>query len=130
MQAIIATTPPQRCYKWGLFDREPLAEWTRARATLLGDAAHPMTPFLAQGVVMAFEDGLVLARALATAESWQEGLARYEATRRERCTFVMRESHVNAHRMYSRDPDNYSSSSHKTAESLGLYAYNPVTVPV
>lgn len=130
VQAIIAATPPERCFKWGLFDREPLPQWTCARATLLGDAAHPMTPFLAQGAVMALEDGLVLARALAAAQSWQEGLARYEAARRERCTFVMRESHVNARRMYSRDPDNYSSSSHKTAESLGLYAYNPVTVPV
>lgn len=130
VQAIIAATPPERCFKWGLFDREPLGQWTRGRATLLGDAAHPMTPFLAQGAVMAIEDGMVLARALQAAADWEEGLARYEAARRERGTFVMRESHVNARRMYSRDPDNYSSSSHRTAESLGLYAYNPVTVPV
>ncbi|MBL8201024.1 MAG: FAD-dependent monooxygenase [Chromatiales bacterium] len=130
VQAIIAATPPERCFKWGLFDREPLGQWTRGRATLLGDAAHPMTPFLAQGAVMAIEDGMVLARALEAAADWREGLARYEAARRERGTFVMRESHVNARRMYSRDPDNYGSSSHKTAESLGLYAYNPLTVPV
>ena len=50
--------------------------------------------------------------------------------RRDRATLVMRESHVNARRMYSRDPDNYTQASHKNAESLGLYAYNPVTVPV
>ncbi|GMW06328.1 MAG: salicylate hydroxylase [Nevskiales bacterium] len=130
VQAIIAATPPQRCFKWGLFDREPLPQWTRGRATLLGDAAHPMTPFLAQGAVMAIEDGMVLARAMQAASGWQEGLARYEAARRERGTFVMRESHVNARRMYSRDPDNYGSSSHRTAESLGLYAYNPLTAPV
>jgi len=107
-----------------------LAQWTRGRASLLGDAAHPMTPFLAQGAVMAIEDGMVLARALAAAADWREALARYEAARRERGTFVMRESHVNARRMYSRDPDNYNNSSHKTAETLGLYAYNPVTVAV
>lgn len=130
VQAIIAATPPDGCFKWGLFDREPLDRWTKGRATLLGDAAHPMTPFLAQGAVMAIEDGMVLARALAAAAGWQEGLERYEAARRERGTFVMRESHVNARRMYSRDPDNYGSSSHRTAESLGLYDYNPVTVPV
>jgi len=130
VQAIIAATPPERCFKWGLFDREPLERWTRGRATLLGDAAHPMTPFLAQGAVMALEDAMVLARALQAAGDWREGLARYEAARRERGAFVMRESHVNARRMYSRDPDNYSSSSHRTAESLGLYAYDPVTVPV
>ncbi len=130
VQAIIAATPPERCFKWGLFDREPLPQWTRGRATLLGDAAHPMTPFLAQGAVMAVEDGMVLARALAAASDWQEGLARYEAARRERGSFVMRESHVNARRMYSPDPDQYTTSSHKSAESLGLYAYNPVTVLV
>ena len=130
VQAIIAATPPERCFKWGLFDREPLEQWTLGRTTLLGDAAHPMTPFLAQGAVMAIEDGMVLARALEAASDWREGLARYEAARRERGTFVMRESHVNARRMYSRDPDNYSISSHKTAESLGLYAYDPVTVTV
>ncbi len=130
VQSIIAATPPERCFKWGLFDREPLSQWTRGRATLLGDAAHPMTPFLAQGAVMAIEDGMILARAMQASGSWEEGLARYEAARRERGTFVMRESHVNARRMYSRDPDNYSGSSHRTAESLGLYAYNPLTVPV
>lgn len=130
VQAIIAATPPERCFKWGLFDREPLAQWTRGRATLLGDAAHPMTPFLAQGAVMAIEDGMVLARALKASADWPEGLARYEAARRERGSFVMRESHVNAQRMYSRDPGQYTTSSHQSAEALGLYAYNPVTVPV
>jgi len=130
VQAIIAATAPDRCFKWGLFDRQPLPQWTRGRATLLGDAAHPMTPFLAQGAVMAIEDGMVLARALEAGTDWREGLARYEAARRERGSFVMRESHVNARRMYSRDPDQYTTPSHKSAESLGLYAYNPVTVPV
>ncbi len=130
VQAIIAATPPERCFKWGLFDREPLPQWTQGRATLLGDAAHPMTPFLAQGAVMAIEDGMILARVFEVAEDWREALARYEAARRERGAFVMRESHGNARRMYSRDPDNYSSSSHKTAETLGLYSYNPVTVAV
>jgi salicylate hydroxylase len=79
---------------------------------------------------MAIEDGMILARVFEAAKDWREAFARYEAARRERGTFVMRESHVNARRMYSRDPDNYSSSSHKTAESLGLYSYNPVTVAV
>jgi salicylate hydroxylase len=130
VQAILAATPAGQCFKWGLFDRQPLAQWTRGRATLLGDAAHPMTPFLAQGAVMAIEDGVVLARAVEAAADWQEALARYEAARRERSTLVMRESHINAGRMYNRDPDHYTGSSHRNAESLGLYAYNPLTVPV
>ena len=51
----------ERCYKWALYDRDPLPHWTKGRATLLGDAAHPMLPYLAQGAAQAVEDGYVLA---------------------------------------------------------------------
>ncbi len=53
------------CFKWGIFDRDPIGQWTRGRVTLLGDAAHPTMPNLAQGANMAIEDGYVLARNLA-----------------------------------------------------------------
>src|SRR5438445_336915 len=52
-------------YKWALMVRPPLERWTMKRVTLAGDAAHSMLPFLAQGAVMAIEDGCVLARCLA-----------------------------------------------------------------
>jgi salicylate hydroxylase len=51
-------------FKWGIYDRDPLPQWTAGRITLLGDAAHPTMPTLAQGANMAIEDGYVLARAL------------------------------------------------------------------
>lgn len=51
----------EHCFKWGIFDRDPRHEWTRGRVTLLGDAAHPTMPTLAQGANMAIEDGYVLA---------------------------------------------------------------------
>jgi salicylate hydroxylase len=51
----------ERCYKWALYDRDPLPRWTQGRVTLLGDAAHPMLPYLAQGAAQALEDGYVLA---------------------------------------------------------------------
>lgn len=130
VQQILAATPPENLFRWGLFDRQPLARWTRGRATLLGDAAHPMTPFLAQGAAMAIEDAMILARAMQAAADWPEALARYEAARRERATFVMLESHANARRMYTRDPDNYNASAHRNEEAIGLYAYNPLTVTV
>ena len=55
----------EHVFKWGIYDRDPLPQWTRGRLTLLGDAAHPTMPTLAQGANMAIEDGYVLARALA-----------------------------------------------------------------
>jgi salicylate hydroxylase len=77
-----------RCFKWGVFDRDPLPQWTKGCATLLGDAAHPMLPFLAQGAAMAIEDGYVLARELARAGDVALALARYEAERRPRTARV------------------------------------------
>ncbi len=75
-------------FKWGLFDRDPLPQWTRGRATLLGDAAHPMLPYLSQGAGMAIEDGFVLARMLARSETPQAALVDYERVRRPRTSRV------------------------------------------
>ena len=75
-------------FKWGLFDRDPLLHWTRGRATLLGDAAHPMLPYLSQGAGMAIEDGFVVARVLARGDAPQAALAEYEQVRRPRTSRV------------------------------------------
>ena len=71
-------------YKWALMQRAPLERWTDGRVSLLGDACHSTLPFLAQGAVMAIEDGLILARALAAHAEVASGLAAYEQARRER----------------------------------------------
>jgi len=77
-------------YKWALYDRDPIPRWTRGRVTLLGDAAHPMLPYLGQGACQALEDGAVLATALAAeAADPPTGLARYERTRRPRASQVV-----------------------------------------
>ncbi len=65
---------------WVLCDREPAKHWSRGRATLLGDAAHPMLQYLAQGAGMALEDAVVLARELAGADV-ESAFRRYEASR-------------------------------------------------
>ena len=54
-----------RWYKWALYDRDPLPRWSKGRATLLGDSAHAMLPYLGQGAAMAIEDGCVLAATIA-----------------------------------------------------------------
>ncbi len=63
VRALIAGT--EQVFKWALFDRPPLDTWTRGRVTLLGDAAHPMLPYLAQGASQSIEDAYVLANSLA-----------------------------------------------------------------
>lgn len=71
-----------RYFKWGLFDREPLPSWSRGRVTLLGDSAHAMLPFLAQGAAMGIEDGVVLAEWVSRLpDDLDAALRRYEAMR-------------------------------------------------
>jgi salicylate hydroxylase len=87
-------------YKWALMVRPPLERWSVGRATVLGDAAHSMLPFLAQGAVMAIEDGYVLARALKD-HGLPEGLKRYEAARRERTRRTVEGSSANMARFHN-----------------------------
>jgi len=80
-------------FKWGLFDRDPMQTWSRGNVTLLGDAAHPMLPFLSQGAAMAIEDGYVLAKSLAAhGENIAGALRDYEAERLPRTSRVQLES--------------------------------------
>jgi salicylate hydroxylase len=77
-------------YKWALYDRDPIPEWTRGRVTVLGDSAHSMLPYLGQGACQAIEDGCVLAAALAAEpDDPVAGLGRYERTRRPRASQVV-----------------------------------------
>jgi salicylate hydroxylase len=79
----------ERCYKWALYDRDPLPRWTSGRATLLGDAAHPMLPYLAQGAAQSVEDGYVLADLLARhRHDAPAALQAYEAARRPRTSRI------------------------------------------
>jgi 2-polyprenyl-6-methoxyphenol hydroxylase-like FAD-dependent oxidoreductase len=78
----------EHCYKWGIRDRDPLARWVSGRVTLLGDAAHPMMPTLAQGAAITLEDAYALARQLAGHDDPVAGLAAYEAERAPRASKV------------------------------------------
>jgi salicylate hydroxylase len=79
-------------YKWGLFDREPLPHWGRGRITLLGDAAHPMLPFLGQGAATGMEDAFLLAKLISDSDDIPTVLAAYETERKPRTTRIQIES--------------------------------------
>ena len=90
-------------FKWALMGRDPLTQWSVGRISLLGDACHSMLPMLAQGAVMALEDGFVLARAFEAADGHvEQALSRYQQARIERTTKVVLGSAENGKRFQSR----------------------------
>jgi salicylate hydroxylase len=76
-------------YKWALVGRAPLQTWTQGRVTLMGDACHPTLPFLAQGAIMAIEDGFVLARCLDAEPDVAAALKKFQDARVERTTKIV-----------------------------------------
>lgn len=89
-------------FKWALMARPPMKRWTEGRVTLLGDACHPTLPFLAQGAVMAIEDGYILARCLQQqADDLPSALQRYEAARIGRTTQIVEKSTENGRRFHN-----------------------------
>jgi salicylate hydroxylase len=86
--------------RWTLRDREPADTWVKGRAALLGDAAHPMLQYAAQGACMAIEDAAVLADRLAEHDDPQSALDHYAATRRDRTARVQRLSRWLATEVY------------------------------
>lgn len=96
---------PERWQKWALYDREPSTSWGRGPVTLLGDAAHPMLPFLAQGASMAIEDAAILARELARSPGdCDAALRNYETARRPRTARVQRASRRSDFHFHLRQP--------------------------
>ena len=88
-------------YKWALLGRTPLTRFSHGRATLVGDAAHPTLPMLAQGANMAIEDGMVLARCLSACQDAETALARYDAARVERTAKLVRGANEMAKRFHN-----------------------------
>jgi salicylate hydroxylase len=126
-------------YKWAMLGREPLPRWSIGRVSLLGDACHPTLPFLAQGANMAIEDGMVLARCL-DAHDIPEALRRYETSRLDRTSRIVRASLENVSRYHNpRLADPAQAQAFMAREfaprAMGarydwLYEYDAMTVPV
>lgn len=124
-------------YRWGLFDRDPMTSWSKGRVTLLGDASHPMLPFLSQGAAMAIEDAYVLAKALhALPDRIEEALRQYEAERLPRTARVQLEArergrtyHLSSKEEQAKRDAEYREQQKKDPHSGGIkanwvYAYN------
>ena len=121
--------------RWALLIRQPLPRWTWGLVTLLGDAAHPMLPFLGQGAAQAFEDAAVLASCLASGQrNPAQALRRYESARIGRASRVQPGSHARAD--YNHLPDGPEQRARdealRAAEPLAanewIYAHDPLAV--
>jgi salicylate hydroxylase len=130
-QQLLALTPRDRLFKWGLFDRDPLPTWQRGLVTLLGDAAHPMPPFTGQGAVMALEDAAVLGRCAAVASDPHEAMQRYQKARYARVVAALAMSRARADVYFAPDPaDQIKALAAGMAEVRTLYAYDAGSTPV
>lgn len=95
-------------FRWALLSRPPLADWQDGRSVLIGDAAHPTLPFLAQGANMALEDALLLARCLTELDDVPTALARFVALRLPRTSRIVQGAADNTQRFHNpllADPD-------------------------
>lgn len=95
LRQVVSTAPSVT--EWPIFDREPVECWSRGRLVLLGDASHPLRPYMASGAAMAIEDGAVLARCIAERGSNEptDAFAWYVANRMPRIRKVHRISEAN-----------------------------------
>jgi salicylate hydroxylase len=132
IQAIIDAADKDQCYRWSLFNRPPIRNWSTDRVTLLGDAAHPTLPYLAQGAVMAIEDGAVLTRALAMTDSIPQALQLYQRNRLDRTARIVLQSSANRELFHLPSEEEirarFASRDEGEDRNRWLYSYNPMTV--
>jgi 2-polyprenyl-6-methoxyphenol hydroxylase-like FAD-dependent oxidoreductase len=118
VRAVLEACPD--CHKWAILEREPLPRWSDGRVVLLGDACHPMTPYMAQGAATSIEDAAVLARCVEETggEDIEGAFRRYEAHRKPRTSRIQAISSANTWMKGGNDDTSW------------LYGYDAWNVPL
>jgi len=124
---LIGRAPTHNLIKWGLFVRPPIATWSRSRVVLLGDAAHPILPFLGLGGALAIEDAIVLARSLTEAPTFERAVSAYERARLPRVEAVRIQSIAQGEIIQADDPDR-AGVGRSPSQNKTLFDYDPCTV--
>ena len=131
-RALIAI--PERWLKWALYDRKTPFRRGIGPVTLIGDASHPMLPFLAQGAAMAIEDAAILSRAVELDLPLQERLSVYERHRAPRAARVVNESTEMAELYHISDASQmkqaFKDRNIAASRNNWLYPYDPLNVPL
>ena len=132
LQTVIDCADKNEVYRWSLHNRAPIRAWGEGRVTLLGDSAHPTLPYLAQGAVMAIEDGAVLTRALGMCASVEDALKLYERNRVDRTAKIVEQSTFNRRLFHLPSVqamrDAFANRDEGEDRNTWLYSYNPLTV--
>ncbi len=128
VNTVLAAFKGAEIHKWGLFARQPLKQWIKTHAAVLGDAAHPMLPWFGQGAATALEDAVIMSRCLLEFEDTQKALQHYQDGRLERVTEVHLESHRGGDTLMGQDPYALAKNPLRTEDTLGLTVYDPSTV--
>ena len=132
IQAIIDATDHDSCFRWALNDRTPIRNWSTRHVTLMGDAAHPTLPYMAQGAAMAIEDAAVLTRALQAADDIPAALDLYQRNRIDRSARVVNESSANRGLFHHDSPQAlraaFSERDISAERTAWLFSYDPLTV--
>jgi salicylate hydroxylase len=126
---LIRCAPEQSLIKWALFVRPPLRRWHRGRVVLLGDAGHPVLPFLGLGAALAIEDGIVLARALAALADVEEVFVAYQRARLDRVEAVRVQSIRQGETIQAGDPDR-DELTRAPAQDARLFDYDPCSAVI
>ena len=125
-RTIISRPSHGQVFKWGLFGRPWLEQWYAGRVVLLGDAAHPMLPFMGQGAANAIEDAMILTRCLQAESEPEKAFALYQATRGPRARRTTERSAGRGDRYLGEPNEN----SLKGDEPEGQFAYDAVSAPL
>jgi salicylate hydroxylase len=132
LHTIIDAADKDECYLWSLFNRPPIRDWSSRRVTLLGDAAHPTLPYLAQGAAMAIEDGAILTRALGMTGDIAQALQIYQRNRIDRTARIVLQSSENRELFHlptqAEIRARFSKRNEGEDRNAWLYSYNPLTV--
>ncbi len=128
VERVIAAIEADALYRWGLFIRTPLERWVKGRVAVLGDAAHPMLPYMGQGASSAIEDGVVLGRCFAQVDDPLVALALYEQARVQRCALLQSESNLGGDRLQALNPYLLRDHPPRNEDALGIFAYDPASV--
>ncbi len=126
---LIGCAPTGQLIKWGLFVRPPIPTWSAGRVVLLGDAAHPILPFLGLGGALAIEDGIVLARALTEAATADQAFTAFERARLDRVETIRTQSIRQGEIIQANDPDRAGVGG-SPSQNTTLFDYDPCTAPL